>query len=103
MKQKAALGILKRLAARSDVFLENFAPGVAERMGLGAKELTEHPRIVALQRDPDVTREIEGRDYFALLRNERIVSAANDPELHALVRQFELEKALDYALNSRRN
>jgi crotonobetainyl-CoA:carnitine CoA-transferase CaiB-like acyl-CoA transferase len=40
VKQKAALDILKRLAARSDVFLENFAPGVAERMGLGAKELT---------------------------------------------------------------
>jgi crotonobetainyl-CoA:carnitine CoA-transferase CaiB-like acyl-CoA transferase len=47
VKQKAALDILKRLAARSDVFLENFAPGVAERMGLGAKELTEaNPRLI---------------------------------------------------------
>ena len=47
VKQEAALDILKRLAARSDVFLENFAPGVAERMGLGAKELTEaNPRLI---------------------------------------------------------
>ena len=47
VKQKAALDILKRLAARSDVFLENFAPGVADRMGLGAKELTEaNPRLI---------------------------------------------------------
>src|SRR5688500_2304557 len=47
VKQKAALDILTRLAARSDVFLENFAPGVAERMGLGARELTEaNPRLI---------------------------------------------------------
>jgi itaconate CoA-transferase len=47
VKQKAALDILKRIAARSDVFLENFAPGVAERMGLGARELTEaNPRLI---------------------------------------------------------
>ena len=47
VKQKAAVDILKRLAARSDVFLENFAPGVAERMGLGARELTEaNPRLI---------------------------------------------------------
>ncbi len=47
VKQKAALDILKRLAVRSDVFLENFAPGVAERMGLGAKELTAaNPRLI---------------------------------------------------------
>jgi crotonobetainyl-CoA:carnitine CoA-transferase CaiB-like acyl-CoA transferase len=47
VKQRAALDILKRLAARSDVFLENFAPGVAERMGLGARELTtDNPRLI---------------------------------------------------------
>ena len=47
VKQKAALDILKRLAARSDVFLENFAPGVADRMGLGGRELTAaNPRLI---------------------------------------------------------
>ena len=33
--------------SRSDVFLENFAPGVAERMGLGAAELcARNPRLI---------------------------------------------------------
>src|SRR6516225_6253466 len=47
VKKKAGIEILKRLAARSDVLLENFAPGVAERMGLGASELTSaNPRLI---------------------------------------------------------
>jgi crotonobetainyl-CoA:carnitine CoA-transferase CaiB-like acyl-CoA transferase len=36
-----------RLAARSDVFLTNFGPGVAERLGLGYDELSRlNPRLV---------------------------------------------------------
>jgi crotonobetainyl-CoA:carnitine CoA-transferase CaiB-like acyl-CoA transferase len=47
VKKDAAREILHRLAARSDVFLENFAPGAADRMGLGAKELTAaYPRLI---------------------------------------------------------
>jgi crotonobetainyl-CoA:carnitine CoA-transferase CaiB-like acyl-CoA transferase len=47
MKKPAGLEILRRLAARSDVLLENFAPGAAERLGLGAKELTAvNPRLI---------------------------------------------------------
>jgi crotonobetainyl-CoA:carnitine CoA-transferase CaiB-like acyl-CoA transferase len=47
VKKKAGIEILKRLAARSDVLLENFAPGVAERMGMGAKALTKaNPRLI---------------------------------------------------------
>jgi crotonobetainyl-CoA:carnitine CoA-transferase CaiB-like acyl-CoA transferase len=47
MKKPAALEILKRLAARVDVVLENFAPGAAERLGLGAKDLTAaNPRLI---------------------------------------------------------
>jgi len=47
MKKPAALEILKRLAARVDVVLENFAPGAAERLGLGAKDLTSaNPRLI---------------------------------------------------------
>ena len=47
MKKPAALEILKRLAARVDVVLENFAPGAAERLGLGAKALTAaNPRLI---------------------------------------------------------
>jgi len=47
MKKPAALDILKRLAARVDVVLENFAPGAADRLGLGAKDLTTaNPRLI---------------------------------------------------------
>jgi itaconate CoA-transferase len=38
---------VRRLADRADVFLENFAPGVSERLGLGAEELRgRNPRLV---------------------------------------------------------
>lgn len=39
--------VLDRLLARADVFLQNLAPGAAERLGLGANELTaRHPRLI---------------------------------------------------------
>lgn len=38
---------IARLVARADVFVQNFAPGAAERLGLGAAELRErHPRLI---------------------------------------------------------
>jgi crotonobetainyl-CoA:carnitine CoA-transferase CaiB-like acyl-CoA transferase len=39
--------IARRLAARADVFAENFAPGVADRLGLGYQDLSaDHPGLV---------------------------------------------------------
>lgn len=64
----------------------------------GAQPLARHPRILALQSDPAILRAIEERNFLSLLKNQRIVAAANDPEVNALVRRFDLEKALDYAL-----
>jgi crotonobetainyl-CoA:carnitine CoA-transferase CaiB-like acyl-CoA transferase len=47
VKKPAAREILQRLAARVDVVLENFAPGAAARMGLGAEELrSANPRLI---------------------------------------------------------
>ena len=40
VKKTAGLEAVRRLAERVDVVLENFAPGVAARMGLGAAELS---------------------------------------------------------------
>jgi itaconate CoA-transferase len=39
MKKPAGLAAVRRLAERVDVLLENFAPGVADRLGLGAADL----------------------------------------------------------------
>ena len=47
VKKKAGLEALRRLADRMDVVLENFAPGVADRMGLGPAELcARNPRLI---------------------------------------------------------
>jgi len=47
MKKPAGLEVMRRLADRSDVLLENFAPGVADRLGLGATELcARNPRLI---------------------------------------------------------
>ncbi len=47
VKKPAAREILQRLATRVDVVLENFAPGAAARMGLGAEELRKaNPRLI---------------------------------------------------------
>jgi CoA:oxalate CoA-transferase len=47
LKQPEAREIVHRLAARSDVFVQNFRKGVAQRLGLGYSELaTLNPRII---------------------------------------------------------
>ena len=47
LKKAAARAVLDRLLARADVFVQNLAPGAADRLGLGATELrARHPRLV---------------------------------------------------------
>jgi formyl-CoA transferase len=47
LKSPEGLELAARLVARSDVFLHNLAPGAAERLGLGADELSRrHPHLV---------------------------------------------------------
>ena len=47
VKHPAAKEIIARLVARADVFLQNLAPGAAERLGLGAAQLRQrHPRLI---------------------------------------------------------
>lgn len=65
----------------------------------GVKPLLAHPKIAALQNDPDITRDIIDRNYLALIRNRHIITAANDAEIGELMRRFEFEKALDYAIH----
>jgi itaconate CoA-transferase len=47
VKHPQSKAILARLLARADVFVQNLAPGAADRLGLGAAELrAKHPRLV---------------------------------------------------------
>ncbi len=47
VKKPAGRAIVEKLAAQVDVFLENFAPGVAERLGFGAAKLcAANPRLI---------------------------------------------------------
>jgi len=47
LKHPQAKEVLTRLVARADVFLQNLAPGAAERLGLGAEALrARHPRLI---------------------------------------------------------
>ncbi|WPU11157.1 CaiB/BaiF CoA-transferase family protein [Pseudarthrobacter oxydans] len=47
LKQQAALDVMHELLADADVFVQNFAPGAAERLGLGAEELRKrYPRLI---------------------------------------------------------
>ena len=46
-KKEAGRNAIQKLAEKADIFIENFAPGVAERLGLGSAELCAlNPRLV---------------------------------------------------------
>ncbi|SHH95106.1 formyl-CoA transferase [Pollutimonas bauzanensis] len=49
-KSPDGLALIKSLAAKADIFVENFAPGVIERLGLGPDVLREiNPRLIYSQ------------------------------------------------------
>ena len=50
LKSERGLALVKAMAKRADVFVENFAPGAIERLGLGWEELHAlYPRLVYAQ------------------------------------------------------
>ena len=47
LKDPADLAVARGLAARADVLVENYRPGVMDRLGLGVRDLlTDNPRLV---------------------------------------------------------
>jgi CoA:oxalate CoA-transferase len=47
LKTEKGRNLLRELAARADILLENFAPGVMDRLGIGAAELQKiNPRLI---------------------------------------------------------
>lgn len=63
----------------------------------GTRELSEHPKIVALRNDPEIAEMIAQGRVLELIRHPRIVDAMNDPTLTKQVKGFDLKKALEYA------
>jgi hypothetical protein len=64
----------------------------------GAREISDHPKVVALRNDARVMELIASGHIFELMKNPRMIEAMNDPALQARVKKFDLERALDYAL-----
>jgi hypothetical protein len=64
----------------------------------GARELSGHPKILALTENARIRELIAKRDMMGLFQNDKIIEAANDPELAEKLKRFPLEKALDYSL-----
>src|SRR5215831_17462151 len=64
----------------------------------GARELAEHPKIVALRSDPEVADLVAQGRFLDLLQNSRVIDALNDPILADRIKKFDIQRALDYAL-----
>ena len=67
----------------------------------GARELSEHPKIVALRDDPAISEMIAQGRFLDLLQNQRIIDAVNDPSLADRIKKFDLQRALDYAVEQK--
>ena len=47
LKSGKGAGLIKKLSASSDVFIENFGPGAVDRLGLGYEDLSKvNPRLI---------------------------------------------------------
>jgi uncharacterized membrane protein required for colicin V production len=64
----------------------------------GARELSEHPKIVALRNDQEISQMLAQGQWLELIQDHRIIDAANDPDLHAGLKKFDVNAALNYAL-----
>jgi uncharacterized membrane protein required for colicin V production len=64
----------------------------------GARELSEHPKIVALRNDQEIAQMLAQGRLLDLIQDHRIIDAANDPELRERLKHFDVRAALDYAV-----
>jgi crotonobetainyl-CoA:carnitine CoA-transferase CaiB-like acyl-CoA transferase len=88
LKRPEALAIVYGLAAKSDVFVQNFRQGVADRLGLGYQTLARHnPRLIYASATGYGPRGPESGDpsfdYLGLARSG-IMQAAGEPGMPPL-------------------
>jgi len=67
----------------------------------GARGLSEHPKIVALRNDPEISDMIAQGLVLDLLQDQRIIDAANDSMLRERIKKFDLQRALDYSIQGK--
>ena len=67
----------------------------------GAREISEHPKVVALRNDRQIMELIARGQVFELMKNQHMIDALNDPSLQARIKNFDFERALDYALQKK--
>jgi uncharacterized membrane protein required for colicin V production len=63
----------------------------------GAKELSEHPKIIALRNDQEISQMAAQGRLLELVQDPRIIDAANDQDLRARLKKFDINAALNYA------
>lgn len=86
----AKLAIMASSQESLDRFLEY--PGVAK--------LASNPKLLALRSDPSVSELLAKNSYFKLLRHEKVVELASDPEFAAEIKKVDFDEALNAALKS---
>jgi len=72
IKDPADAALLHRIVEKADVFIQNLAPGAAERAGFGSAELRRrHPRLITV----DVSGYGEGHAYAEMKAYDLLVQA----------------------------
>ena len=66
----------------------------------GTLQILANPKVAAIIQDPALEKAAESRNILPLLQNKHVQAAANDPQLLAELKAFDLTGALNYALQS---
>jgi crotonobetainyl-CoA:carnitine CoA-transferase CaiB-like acyl-CoA transferase len=72
IKRPEDAALIHRMLSSADVFIQNLAPGAAERAGFGSEELgARHPRLITV----DISGYGEGHDYAEMKAYDLLVQA----------------------------
>ncbi len=63
----------------------------------GVAQLADNPRILALRADPEIQQMLEQGRLWDLLQDDRLIEAANDPDLARQIKSLDFKAALEYA------
>jgi hypothetical protein len=67
----------------------------------GFRPIWESPRILELQKDPEIVADLRSGNIVGVLANRKVQTLLDDPEIRNAFTQEDLEAALSYALTSR--